>query len=347
MASKIDRRDFVKAGVAAAAGAAITRTSFATAAPSSKTISIAGGMPVRTLGKTGHRLPVFGHGGSAMVKMWGKDLGVEVAPFEERVAMVRHGYDKGIRYFDTARVYQDSEDVIGEALKDVRDDVYLCTKVTVPTAAEARPAVEKSLEVLQTDYIDCLQLHGAVYQRVGYDTSMTIVEEIVKLHEEKVCRFMGLTGHGHFEIMHRLLQTGIFDQLLVAYGYFARAYDSTISNSSLAWRDLCIAEAHQHGMGIVAMKVLGASFLGHRSAELAPGVSEEELKRLPGAAIRWVLQDERIAVLNLGISVPADIDEDHAVFTGEPECTAEDRALLAKFSAKAYGSDIVREMKVS
>jgi predicted aldo/keto reductase-like oxidoreductase len=176
---------------------------------------------------------------------------------------------------------------------------------------------------------------------------MKIVEEIVKLRDEGVCRFVGLTGHGGFETMHRMLKTGAFDQLLIAYGYFARAYDSTISQTSLAWRDLCIAEAHKRGMGIAAMKVLGASFLGHRSAELAPATPKEDLKRLPGAAIRWVFQDDRISVLNLGVSILADIDDDVEVFTGDLACTAEDRALLARFSAQAYGSQEVREMNVT
>ncbi len=348
MSSGFDRRDFVKVGLAAAAGAAIGRPSLAAAgAPTAKTISTSGGIPTRVLGKTGHALPVFGHGGSALVKMWGKDLGVEVLPFDERVAMVRHAYSSGVRYFDTARTYQDSENVMGAALAEVRDDVYLCTKVTVRKREDARPSAFKSLEALQTSYIDCLQLHGPIYEHLGYDVAMTIVEEIQKLHGEGICRFVGLTGHGAFHIQHRLVQTGAFDQLLIAYGYFARAYDSTLSNASLAWRDLSLAEAHRRGMGVVAMKVLGASFMGHRSQELAPGMTEQERQRVIGAAIRWALADDRIAVLNIGVSLPSDIDQDLEVFRGDLSLTDDDRALLARFSSQAYGSDLVHGMKVT
>jgi predicted aldo/keto reductase-like oxidoreductase len=343
-----DRRDFVKASLAAAAGAALGARSLAAASsPAAKTITATGGIPTRVLGTTGHSLPVFGHGGSAMVRMWGKDLGVEVLPFDERAAMVRHAYDVGVRYFDTARTYQDSENVMGAALAEVRDDVYLCTKITVRKPEDVRPSAEQSLEALKTSYIDCLQLHGPVYEHLGYDVAMTIVEEIQKLHDEGICRFVGLTGHGAFQIQHRLVQTGAFDQLLIAYGYFARAYDSTLSHASLAWRDLSLAEAHRRGMGVVAMKVLGASFMGHRSQELAPEMTEDDRQRVIGAAIRWALADPRIAVLNIGISLPADIDHNLEVFRGDLSLTEGDRALLARFSTQAYGSDIVRDMKVT
>jgi predicted aldo/keto reductase-like oxidoreductase len=282
-----------------------------------------------------------------MVKMWGKDLGVEVKPFAERVAMVRHGYDAGIRYFDTARIYQDSENVMGEGLTDVRDDVYLCTKVTVGEPGQVRQSVEQSLAALKTSYLDCLQFHGPVYERVGYDAAMKIVEEIVALHDEGVCRFVGLTGHGGFDTMLQMIRSGAFDQLMIAYGYFARAYDSTISSAGLAARDLCVAEAHQRGMGLVAMKVLGASFMGHRVADVAPELTAQQRTRLIGAAIRWAYQDERFAVYNLGISIPQDIDHDARVFQGDLAYTDEDRALLASFAAQAYGSEIVRSMKVT
>jgi predicted aldo/keto reductase-like oxidoreductase len=348
MKLSLDRRDFVKAGLAAAAGAAATGASLAEAtAPATKSIALPEGIPTRVLGSTGHELPVFGHGGSAMVQLANKNLGVQMLPTADRVAMVRRGYDAGIRYFDTARVYKDSENVMGEALEGVRDNVYLSTKVTVPMAGQARISIEQSLEALRTSYVDCLQLHGPVYQRMGYDAAMEVIEEIQKFKDEGLCRFVGLTGHGGFDTMLQIINNGGIDQLLIANGYFARAFDTTISHASLAQRDVCLAEAHSRGMGIVAMKVLGASFLGHRIEEVAPDTTPEERKELIGAAIRWVLKDERISVLVLGISLPEDTDHDAEIFRGDLEFTNEDRALLAKFSAQAYGSEIVREMKVT
>jgi len=347
MTNTLDRRDFMRAGLAAAAAVAAGADPGAAAAPAASSTSPRKGIPTRVFGSTGHELPVFGHGGSAMVQLAGKDLGVEMLPTAERVAMVRRGYDAGIRYFDTARIYKDSENVVGEALEDVREHVYLSTKVTVPMASQARISIEQSLEALRTPYVDCLQLHGPVFQRMGYDTAMEIIEQIHSFKDEGLCRFVGLTGHAGFDTMLRIIRNGAVDQLLIAYGYFARAYDTTISSASLAQRDVCLAEAHSRGMGIAAMKVLGASFLGHRVREVAPDMTPEECRQLIGAAIRWVLRDERIGVLVLGISLPADTDHDAEIFRGGLEYTNQDRALLAKFSAQAYGSELVRAMDIS
>lgn len=122
----LGRRSFLKAAVAAP-GAAL-------AAP--KTIPLRNTIPARTFGKTGYRLPVLACGGSAMVEKWGKAYGVTAPSFAQRVQMVRTAYEQGIRYFDTSRNYQESETIMGEALKDVRENIYLATKVGVDWEAQ-------------------------------------------------------------------------------------------------------------------------------------------------------------------------------------------------------------------
>src|SRR5688572_17747952 len=104
-----DRRQFLKTGLLAA-GAAAVGPSLGRAAP--KADEIAQTIPARKFGKTGLSLPIFGMGGSAMVRMWIASYGVKLLTTEERVAMVRHAYDRGVRYFDTARVYGESESIM-------------------------------------------------------------------------------------------------------------------------------------------------------------------------------------------------------------------------------------------
>ena len=71
-----------------------------------------------------------------MVGIWIKSYGAPLLSVDERAAMVRHAYDQGVRYFDTARVYYESESIMGKGLKGVRDKVFLATKVA--TAIPAR-----------------------------------------------------------------------------------------------------------------------------------------------------------------------------------------------------------------
>jgi len=133
---------------------------------------------------------------------------------------------------------------------------------------------------------------------------------------------------------------------MLSYGYIPRGYDQVWTARMTKLRDACLAKAHELGMGIVAMKVIGAGMLGAWSGYIVPAFDKERLKQLPGAAIRHVLQDPRIHILNIGMRRKEEIDANLAVLSGDGACTPEDRALLAEFSAKLYDSDAIKKMKV-
>ena len=73
---------------------------------------------------------------------------------EEAVHILKKAYEGGINYFDTARFYTDSEEKIGLALSDVRENIIISTK-TMQTSVEGFwRELEESLAILKTDYID-------------------------------------------------------------------------------------------------------------------------------------------------------------------------------------------------
>ena len=87
-------------------------------------------------------------------------------PLDERVAMVRHAYDCGIRYFDTARVYGESEQIMGRGLKGVREQLLRRHQVShLRSRARSARRVEKSLKELDMDYVDCVQVHSPASRR--------------------------------------------------------------------------------------------------------------------------------------------------------------------------------------
>lgn len=342
----LNRREFLK-GSAAAGGALALGGKAGASVPAQKQITTkAGALPERALGRTGHTLPIFGHGGSAMFKGDIAYYGVPLLPLEERIAMVRHGYDSGIRYFDTARIYGESEEIMGKALADVRDNAYIASKVLVMEPGRVRPSVEKSLEELGTAYIDCMQIHGPVIERFGYDGCMPMYEELVKLREEGLVRFIGLTGHSKFEEMYKLIDSGNFDTVLIEYGYFHKGYNTRHTPESVAMRARCVERAAELGMGIVAMKVFAAWVFNHNSKALIPDFDEEQRSKLARAAIRWVLNDPRVHILNIGISMPSDIDTNIALLNGDTKLTEEDKQILEAFSQKAYLHPMVQELKL-
>ena len=343
-----ERRSFLKTGLLAAAGAAVLNGQTALAeAPADKKIADTGAMPMRKFGKTGHTLPILGMGGSAMVQMFIRAYGVPLLSMDDRVAMFRHAYDKGVRYFDTARVYGESESIMGKGLKGVRDNVYLATKMHFTDPAKVRQSVETSLKQLDMDYVDCVQVHSPAIEAVGFEGAMKLHAELVKLRDEKMLRFIGCTTHVAFETVYQMISTGGFEQVLLAYGYFRKGMDTILSHRNLEFRDMCLAKAHEQSLGIVAMKVMGASILGHNAKNLVADTEADQLAKLPPAAIRWVLQDDRVSMLNIGASMPSDFDQNIATLKGDLKFTNEDRMLLAKFSAKAYEVDAIKQMKVT
>jgi predicted aldo/keto reductase-like oxidoreductase len=95
------------------------------------------------------------------------------------------------------------------------------------------------------------------------------------------------------------------------------------------------------------MKVMGANILSHNAKNLVADAEAAQLAKLPPAAIRWVMQDDRVSMLNIGASMPADFDKNIATLSGDLKFTNEDRMLLAKFSSKAYEAEMIKQMKVT
>jgi predicted aldo/keto reductase-like oxidoreductase len=340
------RRHFLQSSMLAAGTAALGPALGHAAVPEGKKLDGSETIPTRKFGKTGHTLPIFGMGGSAMVGIFIRSYGVRLLEVAERVAMVRHAYDQGVRYFDTARVYSESESIMGKGLKGVRDQVYLTTKVAVTNPAEVRKSLETSLDQLGTDHVDLAQVHSPAIEKVGFDGAMKLHAELVRLRDQKMLRHIGLTTHVAFETVHKMICTGGFDQVLLAYGYFRKGMDTLLGNRNLEFREQCLAKAHELNMAIVAMKVMGASILGNNAKNLVPDYDPTALAKLPGAAIRWVVQDERVSMLNIGISLPQDIDKNLAIFKGDLKFTNDDRRLLADFSSRAYDAEPIKAMRV-
>ena len=179
------------------------------------------------------------------------------------MALVRYAFDRGVRYFDTASNYLESQTILGEALKDRRRQACLVTKVETTQPELVRKAVERSLQELQTDYLDVLLIHGTPgLQQMSVEQAMKIHAELVKLREEKVTRFVGFSAHGYFDKALALINSGGFDLCMLSYGYIPRGYDQFWTARTTKLRDACLAKAHELGMGIVAMKVIGAGCSG-------------------------------------------------------------------------------------
>jgi uncharacterized protein len=161
-------------------------------------------MQTARLGKTDLIVSEIGFGGIPIVPV-GKD---------EAISVVRHCFEIGINFFDTAHMYHDSEEKIGAALMPVRDDVILATKTTERSAAAATAQIERSLQRLQTDRIDLYQLHNvsnedALEKVLAPDGAYAAAQKACR--EGKV-RCIGISSH-NMAVAAKALKTGLFQTL--------------------------------------------------------------------------------------------------------------------------------------
>lgn len=349
MNQELDRRDFMKKGVQATTAVTATVLGANTvqgAGPDGKRSAVTDALPNRKLGKTGVELPLLGYGGAALQKQYGNVLSTE-----DRVKLVRYAYDSGIRYFDTANNYGDSQAIIGRALKDIRDDVFITTKVDFWDASkpdgqftrvpkgEATRQVEMNLKELGSDYIDAILIHGTPgVEQMSVEQCMEVHGELAKARDKGLVRYVGFSAHHYFDKALALISTNEFDLCMLAYGYLPRGYIRLFSPRTAELRNACLAKAHELQMGIVAMKVLGAGMLG--------GFGKKELEGLPGAAIRYLAQDDRVHMLTIGMRSNDEIDANIRAIAGDTTYTNEDRALLAAVGAAVLSDENVKKMSV-
>ena len=103
-----------------------------------------------TLGSTGITVNKNGFGA----------LPIQRISSEASAHLLRKAYEAGIDFYDTARFYTDSEEKIGEALSDVRDNIYIATKTAAQNSEDFWKDLATSLNNLKTDYIDIYQFHN-------------------------------------------------------------------------------------------------------------------------------------------------------------------------------------------
>jgi aryl-alcohol dehydrogenase-like predicted oxidoreductase len=166
-------------------------------------------LPMRALGAAGEQVTMLGTGGYHVGWTTESDA-------RETIEAALEG---GVRFFDTAESYGDgeSESRYGRYLTPrYRDDIFLMTKSTARTGAEAREHLEGSLRRLKTDHLDLWQVHSL---RDPEDVDQRIAEGVLDVFEqarrEGKTRFIGFTGHrnpaAHLRMLERTAERPIFD----------------------------------------------------------------------------------------------------------------------------------------
>jgi aryl-alcohol dehydrogenase-like predicted oxidoreductase len=177
--------------------------------------------------------------------------------------MVKSALDQGINFIDTADVYSrgESETLLGNALKGIREEIVLATKVRLPmsdnfnrsgaTRVNIMRGIESSLKRLQTDHVDLYQVHGWDSNTPLEETFRTL-DDIVR--QGKV-RYIGLSNYLAWQAATAL---GMQERLNLEKYVTAQMYYSLVGRDlETEWLSL----AQYHGLGILVWSPLAGGFL--------------------------------------------------------------------------------------
>lgn len=198
------------------------------------------------LGKTGITVPRNGFGA----------LPIQRISRDDAAVILKKAYQNGIRFYDTARFYTDSEQKIGFALHDVRDKIFIASKTMTTQVNEFWNQLHTSLSELQTDYLDIYQFHNPAFcPKPGDGTGL--YEAMLEARDKGLIRHIGITNH-RLPVAMEAVQSGLYETLQFPFSYLA-------SDEEVELVELC----RSRDMGFIAMKALSGGLLTNSAAAFA------------------------------------------------------------------------------
>jgi len=264
-------------------------------------------MQYREYGKTGKKVSVLGFGAMRLPCSGSLD---------KSVAILRHAFDLGINYVDTASMYsrQKNENLVGEAIKGRRDKIFIATKnhYKGKSGDEWQEYLDKSLKRLDIDYIDFYHLHALRWDnyRKMLDPNGPI-ERFRKVKEDGTIQHACFSSHDKPENIAKLIDTGDFDGMLVQYNLLDR------KNEEL------IAYAHKKGMGVEIMGPIAGGRLAFPSDKI------QNMFKIgnstPEVALRFVLSNPNVSVALSGMTSIEIVDENIATVSRKQSLSTKER----------------------
>ena len=175
---------------------------------------------------------------------------------EKAVYLLKKAYDGGIRFFDTARGYSDSEYKLGLAFGGIRESLFIATKTTASTGEGLKKDLETSLSMLKTDYIDIYQFHNPSFCPKPGDGS-GLYEAAKEAKEEGKIRHIGITNH-RLHVAKEAVESGLYETLQFPFSYLAGKQEEELAE-----------ECKKADMGFIAMKALSGGLITNSGAAYA------------------------------------------------------------------------------
>lgn len=247
---------------------------------------------------------------------------------EDSIALLNHAVDKGMNFFDTAIGYGKSEQILGKAFENRREEVVICSKPAhfydkfkgeiLPNDSELSAKLEssifKSLEQLKTDYIDVYMSHDGTEEVIE---NQTVIDFYQNLKKKGIIKATGISVYT-LEQSFKAINSGVWDVIQLAFNLMDQTQLPAIELANIK------------GVGIVVRSVLFKGILTDRGNNLHPELKSvqnhrekylpllnDNAKTLAEFATKFVLSCEGVSSVLVGIDKPEYLDQALAVVDGK------------------------------
>jgi aryl-alcohol dehydrogenase-like predicted oxidoreductase len=278
------RREFLKTGLAAGA------------------LALTGDVPLRaaresatdwvTLGKSGVKVTRLAFGCGSFSGQVQRDLGQDGF-----TRLVRHAYDNGVRFFETAESYSEMHRMLGVALKGIpRDSYQIMSKVTTRQGVDQQQKFDELRKLANTEYFDIMLLHWQHAATWPADTSRW-QDGILEAQSRKAIVSHGASVHG-LPALRQVPGNKWLDVAMIRMNHKGVRMDAedygTDGLGNVSEVVTHVQQTHKAGMGVISMKLVGEGTF-----------SREDRK----AAMRFAFRNAGVDCVTVGYKNTAEIDE--------------------------------------
>lgn len=240
----------------------------------------------------------LGRAGLVVTKNGFGALPIQRDDTQTAVKILRKAYEGGINFFDTARFYTDSEEKIGLALSDVRENIIIASKTMGLTPEAFWKDLETSLSLLKTDYIDIYQFHNPPFCPKPGDGS-GLYEAMLEAKAQGKIRHIGITNH-RLAVAEEAVRSGLYETLQFPFSYLAGKKEEAL-----------VLLCSEYDVGFICMKALAGGLITRSDVAYA------------------FLADHPVAPI-WGIQRESELDEFLSYNENPPTMTKETQAFIEK-----------------
>ena len=278
------RREFMKTGLAAG------------------TLAVTGGLPLMaqrktatdfvTLGRSGVKVTRLAFGTGSISGRVQRELGQEGF-----TRLVRHAYDRGIRFFETAESYGEMHKMLGIALKGLpRDSYQLMSKVTTRDGVDPQQKFDELRRLANTEYFDIMLLHWQHTATWPADTARW-QDGILEAQSRKVVVSHGASVHG-LPALRRVPENNWLQVAMIRVNHTGKSMDAadyeTQGLGNVPEVVSHVKKVREEGMGVISMKLAGEGTFNREDRQ---------------KAMRFAFQNAGVDCVTVGYKSPAEVDE--------------------------------------